>query len=235
MLRRGVVAFGIAVCVGLAGCDGEDELPVAVLTQQEEPAEPELPPRPTTQELVEGSRIGLILDSLPLRMQVPPQWKITRHGSTGSVVWVEGPSPHSEARISLKEREAMPPQQFEAYLSGIRRAEAEGKDTFIFRTTGPIQIIERRSLMSPVTVPLTDIDGLPILDDKGEVTMHTSTPLRWWISCFVPREDRVEHYELTLVDLTQEQFAQDQKFLEDMVSTITYTGPAPATPSTQPQ
>lgn len=222
----------IVGCVACLGCDDSADVPPELLKNDQQVEEP--PPRPTTQELREGSRNPLVLDTLPLRMQVPESWKITRH--SGSVVWLEGPTPNSDARIALKHRETIPHAQYESFLRGTRRDQEQEKNTIIdIRTTGTMTIVDRRSFLNPSSSPEVDAQGIPKLDDKGQIVMQTTIPMRWWLHCFVPFEDRVDQFELSFVAITKGEYDQDREFLEKILATLEYIGPQPTTqPTTAP-
>lgn len=238
MLHRAGLGL-LIVGVALSGaCDRDDSMPPSLITVQpeQETPTPSLP-RPTTQALLEGPRTPIVLDTLPISMLVPPQWRITRHSA--NVVWVEGPTPHSEARIALKSQPSIPHDQFQMYLKGSRRDQEEEKNTTIkIRQAGPMHIVERRTFLQPMRAPVVDSQGIAKLDERGDVVMLTTVPLRWWVHLFVPFEQHVEQYDLSFVDIAKDQFEVDQAFLEKMLSTLQYIGPqpttAPADPSTLP-
>lgn len=231
MSRRAMWGMLLGFVLAARGCDDKSPVPDALLKAHEEAATlPDELPRPTTQELLEGPRVGIVLDTLPVRMQVPPHWRITRHGTAGKIVWLEGPTPHGDARIDLKYRDAIPPAQYDAYLRESRRDREKEPNTEIeMRSAGPMQIVSRRSFLPPVTAPVVDAQGMPKLDAKGDVLMQTAVPMRWWLNMFVPFGDRVEQYDLSFVLITRDQFEADKAILEQMLSTLQYIGPAPAT------
>jgi hypothetical protein len=176
----------------------------------------------------------VMLDTLPLSMQVPQGWQITRHGTAGSIVWLEGPTPHSDARIDLKQREPLSTSEYELYLRGTEREQREEPAAQVrIRDAGPMKVVERISMLKPVTAPLVDAQGLHQLDEHGEFVVQTTTPMRWRLNVFVPREQEVEHYELNFVVITREQYEVDRPLLESMLGTLRYIGPGTA-PATQP-
>ena len=233
----GCLIAGLLVCIGAVACDDQSEVPADLIQQADAPSDP--PPaatRPTTQELVEGSRVPMALDMLPLVMQVPPSWKITRHSSpSGSIAWLEGPTPAGEARIHLKLQNAMTPRQWDQLVMGTQREiqRADDPNTKLeTRKLGAADLIERRTVGTPISAPLVDATGMPTLDAKGDVVMHTMTPMRWRVSIYLPREGQVEHYELNFIDLEKPQYEKDREFLEGILKTLRYTGTGPVTDPT---
>ncbi len=235
MLHRAGMGLLMVAFAMSGACDRDTTVPENVLADQRDvDGQPATPPRPTTQELLEGPRNPIVLDTLPISMLVPPQWKLTRH--SGSVVWLEGPTPHSDARIALKSQPSIPLDQFRMYLKGSRRDQEEEKNATInIRQVGPMHIVERRTFLNPVSAPVVDAQGIAQLDQRGDVVMVTSTPMRWWINLFIPFEEHVEQYDLSFVVIAKEQFDVDGPFLEKMLQTLRYIGPRPATaPSDAP-
>jgi hypothetical protein len=229
----------LSICLG--ACDDRSDVP-ADLIQQTEQTEPQnvAATRPTTQELVEGKRVPLMLDVLPLVMQVPPSWKITRHGSGGSNVWLEGPTPYGDAQIDLTPRPAVARREYDMFLTGIRRRieSPSGREKIQQREVGPMHIVDYREELSVAPMPVVDEAGLPKLDEKGDVVMQTTVPMRWRQSIYVPRKDHAEHYELRFVVLTKDQYEVDRAFLEQIFASLRYVGaadePAATAPATQP-
>jgi hypothetical protein len=238
MARIGV--FSLILALGLCvGCDDHDEVPASLLNPSplDATTQPTLPDRPTTQELETGSRVWLALDTLPLRIQVPASWKITQHGEVGA--WLEGPTPHGDAHIALKLRPTIEMDQFRAYLKGIEKEKADPKAMTTHRIVGPMHVVDRRSFLQASVSPVLDTQGLPVLDDKGEVRMQTIVPMRWWINLAVPFDDkRVDQYELNFIMFTKDQHELDRAFLEKILGTLDYIGQVPPTqpsiPATAP-
>lgn len=227
------VAAGLLACAGGAlSCDDRSEVP-ADLVQQQQPdaSNPQNPAttRPTTQQLVEGPRTPKTLDVLPLVLQVPTSWKITAHGS--GIVWLEGPTPAGEVRIHLKHQQGMTQRMWDQLVMGTQREierAADPNTTLTMRELGPATVIERRTVGQPISAPVVDATGVPTLDAKGDVVMHTMLPMRWRVSVFVPREGQIDHYELNFIDLEKPQYDADRAFLEDVLQSLRYTGPVPA-------
>jgi|SRR5688572_14621037 len=234
----GCLIAGLSICLASGACDDQSDVPADLVQQANEPTDPQnaATSRPTTQELVEGSRVPITLDVLPLVMQVPPSWKITRHDTSGgSIVWLEGPTPAGEARIQLKLQVAMTPRQWDQLVMGTQREiqRADDANTKLeMRKLGGADVIERRTAGSPISAPVVDATGMPTLDAKGDVVMHTMIPMRWRVSVYVPREGQVDHYELNFIDLEKPQYEADRQFLEDVLKTLRYTGGGPGTDPT---
>jgi len=185
------------------------------------------PTRPTTQELLDGERVTLSLDILPLRMKVPTQWKITRPGSSGRLVVLEGPTPGGLAQINLKHQDPPTPKAFEQLLMGARR-DNEPDTEIEVRQLGSAHVIERIGVGRPMNMPVVGPDGLPELDDKGEIQVQSMVPMRWRINVYVPMADHVENYELNFLDLSEQQYGVDKDFLRGILSTLEYAGPSTA-------
>ena len=240
------VAAGLLACAGGApSCDDRSEVP-ADLVQQQQPdaSDPQNPAttRPTTQELVEGQRVPITLDAMPLTLHVPPQWKITRRSATtGPLVWLGGPTPAGEVQLGLKFQDPMLPQKFEQLLQGTRREIERATDSntqLTMRQLGPAHIIERRSVSVPFEAKAVDSAGMPITDASGVELTRTVTPMRWRVSVYVPGDGRVDHYDLNFIDLEKPQYDADRAFLEDVLQSLRYTGPVPAQtsgPATAPR
>src|SRR5205085_4228595 len=54
--------------------------------------------RPTTQELLNGTRKSLVLGNFKLTMEVPPSWKLETVVST---TWLAGETPNGDVRMQL--------------------------------------------------------------------------------------------------------------------------------------
>jgi hypothetical protein len=162
-------------------------------------------------------------------MQVPPEWRIAREGG-GLIVMLQGPTPHSEASIQLKERDAIPTSEFENLMAGIRREQASGsgEGSVSIRSQGPVQFVERQSFMRPMNLPVTDPTGVQLVDEKGEPRMQRTTPMRWRVNVFVPRAETYDYFELNFINLSKEQYEIDRQFLQHMLATLQYVGPLPA-------
>jgi len=240
LLFGGLLITGI----GLGACDDRSDVPadLAQPRPDERATEPTQTPatsRPTTQELVASSRTAMTLDVLPLTLQVPPQWKITRRSTSSlPLVWLEGPAPAGDVQIALKVQEPMIPPKFEQLLLGTRREierASEPNTQLTIRQLGPATIIERRTVGIPFEARALDPTGMPLRDPSGVELTRTVTPMRWRISVYAPGEGLMNHYELNFIDLEKPQYDADRKFLEDILSTLRFAGEGAATqPATQP-
>ena len=234
-------------CVGIGSgaCDDRSDVPADLVHRPDEPKTEQTPTaatsRPTTQELVESPRTTMTLDVLPLTLQVPPHWKITRRSTSNlPLVWLEGPAPAGDVQIALKVQEPMIPQKFEQLLLGTRREierASEPNTQLTIRQLGAATLIERRSIGIPFEARALDPMGIPIRDPSGVELTRTVTPMRWRVSVYVPAEGRVDHHELNFIDLEKPQYDMDRKFLEDILATLRFAGEgggATTSPSTQP-
>jgi hypothetical protein len=238
----GSLVLGVSI-LGAAACDDRSDLPADLVQRQEEESRADqvqapATSRPTTQELVEAPRITMNLDVLPLTLQVPPHWKLTRRSaSNGPLVWLEGPAPAGDVQIGLKFQEPMLPQKFELLLQGTRREierASEPNTQLTMRQLGPATVIERRSMGIPFEARALDALGMPIRDPSGVELTRTVTPMRWRVSVYVPGEGRVDQYELNFIDLEKPQYDMDRKFLEDVLATLRFAGQSAGTPTPTP-
>jgi len=242
-LLGGLLVAGLGI--GAGACDDRSDVPADLVHPPVEP-QTEQPTaatsRPTTQELLESPRTTMTLDVLPLTLQVPPHWKITRRSTSNlPLVWLEGPAPAGDVQIALKVQEPLIPQKFEQLLLGTRREierAAEPNTQLTIRQLGPATVIERRSVGIPFEARALDPMGIPIRDPSGVELTRTVTPMRWRVSVYMPAEGRVDHHELNFIDLEKPQFDMDRKFLEDILATLRFAGEgggsAATGPSTQP-
>ena len=238
----GCLITGLSICMASGACDDRSDVPVDLIQQTDEQTDPQTTAttRPTTQELVEGQRVPMTLDVLPLVMEVPASWKITRHGTGGSNVWLEGPAPYGEIQIDLTPRPAISRREYDMFLKGIQRRidTPSARETIQQRQIGPMHIVDYREELAAAPMPVVDETGLPKLDDRGEIVMQTAVPMRWRQSIYVPRKDHAEHYELRFVVLTKDQYEVDRAFLEQIFASLRYVGaavePTATAPATQP-
>ena len=238
----GMVLVGAGAGAGAGGCDDKADLPPDLVQQQADQQSADqqglATSRPTTQELVRGERVSIDLDTLPLRLRVPPSWKITRHGTAGSNVWLEGPTPHGDVQIDLTPRPAVARREYDLFLKGIQRRidSPSGREKIQLSQVGPMQIVDYREELPPAPMPVVDESGNPKLDASGELVLQTAVPMRWRRSIYVPRADHAELYELRFVVLTKDQYEVDREFLEQVFASLQYLGTVEGagSPSTGP-
>jgi hypothetical protein len=237
-----VISAVALVGASAGGCDDQSDLPADLVQQQSDQQATDqqnaAATRPTTQELVRGERVWINLDTLPLRLRAPSSWRITRHGSAGSNVWLEGATLHGDVQIDLTQRPAVARREYELFLKGIQRRidSPSGREAIQLGQVGPMQIVDYREELPAAPKPVVDESGNPKLDASGELVMQTAVPMRWRRSIYVPRADHAELYELRFVVLTKDQYEADREFLEQIFASLQYVGTTDgaAPPSTGP-
>lgn len=203
----------------LVGCD-ESAPPPAV------PASPPAATQPAQEDVTTAPRKPVLLDVLPFTLDVPTSWKVVRHGDrpTTAVAMLEGPLPSgSQAYIILSAREGLLAPTVEAMIKRIekdRPAIEKAGGHLLFRDLGEARVIERRQLLAgpsgrlPSTAPST--------------TLPSDATIDWRIQLFVPLGTRhMQQYELNLMDLRADTFAQDEAFLTSILSTLKYADAPP--------
>lgn len=229
--RAGVLVALGGLCATHVGCD-EPPVPPELQepTTPAETTDAKEPPRPTTQELVSGPYTRIRLDTLPLTLSVPIGWKIE---PLSNLVLLEGFTPAGQVRIQLSTRDHVQQSVVDALYSGARR-EADSADkasqaSVDMREHKGMTMIERRSIGRPINIPVTDHQGIPKLDDRGQPIALSTTPMRWRINLFAPSIDGFDQYELNFIDLSVDQYNADREFLEKIIYSVELIGQVPAT------
>ena len=227
-------SMALLVVVSLtASCDDKNAVPASVqqAAVKAQAEGPKGPARPTTQELMSGSRKRLVLAPLPFSVRVPTPWKVDSLGG-GSIIVLGGPTPSGEAQIQLTTRSPAKKEELEVIQRAAKKELSQpttdsSKKTVKaeFRKLGDIEIFERQAVGQPG--PLT------ITDDKGQERIETATPYTWTLTMFIPQGsgDYARH-EMNFIGLTAEQYKQDQPLLDDILKSLNHE--AAAAPATLP-
>ena len=197
----------------LPGCNDKPDVPPVILP---EPAtKMSLPAtRPTTQELQTAARKVIKLGSFPLTMEVPPTWKIE---AIGSGVWLEGETPHGDARIQLAAQGASLKLEAVIAMDKGARAKAASQPTSLevsplkpLNNAGTVQKMEKREILRhlPITLENGSVDYVDRVD--------------WSILVFVPQDRGFNIDLLSFSGLSLEQYQQDREFLEHIIRSMQY-------------
>jgi hypothetical protein len=190
-----------------ASCDDTPTLPTVVPPMPAtQPAEEVEPPRPTTQALLEGPRKTVVLDTLPLSMQVPESWKLDR---IAGLAVLTGPAPSGDVTIKLNTR-AIATRSIESSAHGAREEQKRNPTSILLaaeRTLNGIPIFERQSV---AVAPLDD--GTPTYS--------------WMISAYDKSdgEDSVVH-EISFIGLSRGRYEADKEFLYSIINSMERTTP----------
>jgi len=219
----------------LCGCDDRPQIPPELLDPNQESQTPPAPPRPTTQQLTDGPYSRIKLDILPLTLDVPTGWKIVR---MGALVLLEGYTPVDQARIQLAVRDRLSQSLVDALHSAAKKeaaaADPSAQMTVESRELPGMKVLERRSIGRPISIPVTDAQGLQKLDAQGQPISHSTTPMRWRLNFFVPAGKDFDQYEFNFIDLSVDQYKADRSFLERIVYSAMLEGAPPATAPASP-
>jgi len=221
----------VAIVLVAFGCDDSSSVPPSVqqAAVKAKAHGPQAPPRPTTQELVNGPKRRLPLTPLPFSVSVPPSWKVQSLGA-GSITVLTGPTPSGEAQIQLTSRATAKKEELEIIRRAAKKemsqptTESLSKKTIKadFRKIGEVEVFERQAIGQPGPLTVQDADG-------REHT-ETATPFNWTLQMFVPQGDEYALYEMNFVVLTAEQYQQDKQLLQPILDSLQYdVAAAPAT------
>ncbi len=207
------IALAITAAMGIAGCDNSPPPPKNLPTTSETPTTT-APSRPTTQELLNGPTKKLSLGVIPFSITVPQSWEMKTTGD--GLAFLEGPTPAGDVQIQLAKRHnQLSAQDVEALIRAAKKeadAHPESKRTATVRETPSFRILDRQSIGTPMTVPVTDPNGKP--------TVQQITPYQWTVLLLLPRGKNFEAYELSFYDLTLDQYKADKDFLQKILDTV---------------
>jgi hypothetical protein len=223
-MKLGVGARALIVSLAAAwvGCDRSPAPPTNIILNAPATA----PARPTTQELLTGPQRKMRLPEMPLSIMVPPDWKLE---ALGPITSLAGPSPFDRATIQLSRRDinTFRPEQIELLASRAKSEMEQNPQQYKkveLRQAGPMKVIEKLWLSKPITTPQVDRHGLPLVDAQGKEVTITMVPVHWTLTYFVPNEKVYNRHELNVLDLTADQYAVDQRFLEMVLGSVRYEG-----------
>lgn len=171
--------------------------------------------RPTTQEIVNGPRTDLSLETIPFRLTVPQSWKLD---ITGASTVIRGPTPSSSVEITVAFRSVVNPDHKQLLIDAFKaKGATQGYRSVNVRHTDDMDVL---NLQQPGPK-----SNSPLLDDKGNKLRDTSTPLAWNILVFVPDRqlaNEFDQYEFSFVGLDDEIYQADKDLLESIMSSLKY-------------
>jgi hypothetical protein len=226
-----LLVAGLLICA--IACDDSTSVPPSVqdAATKAKAQGPQGPLRPTTQELLQGSRKRLALTPLPFSVNVPTSWKIDSLGS-GSITVLTGPTPSGEAQIQLSSRSTIKKEDLEVVQRAAKKETTQPTTDVSnktvkaeFRKLGEVEIFERQAL--GMSGPLT------ITNPDGTERTENATNFKWTLMLFVPQGNEYARHEMNFVALTAEQLKQDKELLEGILKSLQYE-PGNAAPATQP-
>jgi hypothetical protein len=228
---RNTCAALIVTAVLLTGCNKESD-DTATPAVPDKPALPEgVKPRPTTQEL--QGRIKLDLKYDPLTMMVPSSWELKSMGD-GSMIVVEGYTPHDMVGISLPVVRVISNERLVPASVKISRLEAEARAEAakhpelvkgdVVRDITGAHVVEQITVDPPVPAT-TQETGAPT--GTGAGTGETVQTMQWIITVCVPSGADFKAYELRFQGLTVKTYVEDHDFLRSIIDSISYNPPAP--------
>jgi hypothetical protein len=216
---RLTAAIAVASLLALGwACDSKKDAPppgppatVPTLTTQPAAGAAPAATRPTTQELISAPRKSLVLGGFPLRLDVPPGWKLT---TVGTATYLEGEAPHGEVRIQLVPQGQYYKPDTVAAMEKQARAQAaadpENVQVIPLRGIGgTAKMMERR-----------EIQHLTVRRDDGKD--EKVDRMEWMLRVFVPQEPDYGVDVLSFTGLSVEQYKQDKEFLEGVLKTLRY-------------
>jgi len=202
--------MGLLLALG-CGCDEKPSLPPSDASREANTA-PLLPPRPTTQQILDSPRKTLVLGSYPLVIDVPGLWDIKvatdpaskEQGS--SSLSLEGPAPAGDVLIQVSHYPVLQPADALAQKeTAAAKEKKEHPDTVLvdeMRSLGTAKVLERRVI------------------ENGD--------LNWSLRVFTPNPTKpgqpqvYDTYMLNFILLPVEQYQKDKGFLEQITQTLRY-------------
>jgi hypothetical protein len=170
--------------------------------------------RPTTQELLSGEHVRVGLRVIPFTIEAPKGWQLKSHGG---VLVLEGPTPAGTAQIQIGKY--LPPiaQHAERLIDGAKKevASAPGPHNMVdVRKIGDVQVLEYRLV--------GQTRASPAIDGAGKKIADTSTPMQWKLSAFVTSGKETEICQVSMLDLTREQYEIDKELLQRIIASLKY-------------
>jgi hypothetical protein len=174
--------------------------------------------RPTTQELLNGTRKPLVLGTFKLTIEVPPSWKLE---TVGSATWLAGDTPNGEARMQLAvQGAALKSGAIAAMEKRAREEAAQHPDTLevipLHNIGGTARKMERREVLHNLELRVPKADG-KTLDHLEHVDR-----MDWSILVFVPDGDQFILEVINFSGLSLQQYEKDRTFLEGIIRSLHY-------------
>jgi hypothetical protein len=165
------------------------------------------PSAPNTSAADDQTRDPLPLVSLPLVVSVPHSWTVD---PPVSPMYLKGPAPNGNLRISLSMLEAMDAHLRDTYIAGAdQQAIAHPQRIQVREVTSKagMKVLERRTFTIGSGIPSTQLAA----------ATKPSDTISWDVVLFVPYHDKFIPCRLDLFELTQDQYRDDEQFLDSIV------------------
>jgi hypothetical protein len=192
LLIPGLLIFGVC----LTSCDN----PQANSTAQAANSS-------TTKPAADPPSSPVSLVSIPVLVMLPPGWAVAPAGNEN---FLAGPAPDGPVRISLSMLDSMDTTRREHFIAGaIDQAQKHPQRIQIHQSTSRngLQLLER--------VTYSSADGIHVAQLSATTT--PSDKIAWSLILFVPYRDRFIPCSFDLLSLTQDQYRDDQQFIETII------------------
>jgi hypothetical protein len=161
----------------------------------------------TTSGSQEEPRKELPLVSMPVILSVPQDWELKPRENPA---YLEGAAPDGDVQIALSVLDAMSDNTQRAYITAaLDQSRKHPSRIQIHHSTTGIgwQVLER----------ITYADRSDAPADQSLPATQPSEPLAWSITVFVPLEKKFIPCRFDLFKLTQQQYDDDQQFIESLI------------------
>ncbi len=215
----------------IGGCGRK---PVANETSQTAPsAIPEVPARPTTQDLLSDHRTVLKLTNVPLAITVPESWKMDSSGEIQ--VEINGPAPEGDLQLTIS---TLPTIQrrvgVESLVSGMQLKSAQeplkswASDLLTINDLLAFEMLHSqtpiiRPRLIPATLPTnlpatgpTTAPALPVLDPE-----KPSVEISWFYTFFLPHgSDAYIPVKIGFHSMSAREYTADQTLCRQIFNSI---------------
>ena len=174
-------------------------------------------PRPTTRELMETQRVPTDLQVAPLRLALPPGWKVeTRSAGGSSIGLLSGPTPHGFVRMTINAPSPIEPEieatMLEAAAGDDPTGVYEGWDEHARLEIGGMPTIEKRRVGE-----MTEIVGFGA---DGELSRVNARPVRWTFIVFTNDGEGRLMTNLAFDAFPLDVYEQDEAFLRGVIESV---------------
>jgi hypothetical protein len=167
------------------------------------------PTTSTTKPAADPAPGPVSLISIPVLVILPPGWTLAQPGSDHIL---SGPAPDGPLRISLSMLDSMDSARRDRFIAGaIDQAQKHPQRIQVHQATSKngLQLIERVTYSSATGSPGSQLSATTSPSDK----------IFWNIILFVPYQNRFIPCSFDLLSLTQDQYRDDQQFIEALMDT----------------
>jgi hypothetical protein len=229
---------GLGALYIAGGCDDSDNsVSPDVLSAQERARKQieeyaKIPPRPTTQELLNGPTKTLRLAEFPLSLDVPQSWEL-KTSDTG-VLMVVGPASSADVEIHLS-NPGLRVGQLDVQLARMK-SEADAKphplNKVEMRDLGNgVKVLEQRMISTAFVdgklppereedIVIGDPSKGPTVTTRAVVNPHM---MQWTLTIYIPeKEEKYATRALNFMMLQVSEFKRDREFLERTVGSLKY-------------